>query len=51
MKSFQIKDYIASKFSSKETEFLLNSHIKELETGFLHGNKIKYLGRCKIILF
>ena len=44
MKSFQIKDYIASKFSSNETEFLLNSHIKELETGFLTWEQNKIFG-------
>ena len=45
MKSFQIKDYIESKFSTKkETEFLLNSHIKELETGFLTWEQNKIFG-------
>ena len=44
MKSFQIKDYVSSKFSSKETEILLNSHIKELETGFLTWEQNKTFG-------
>lgn len=42
-KGFQITDYLKNKINNK-TEFLANSHIKEIETGILTWKQNKFFG-------
>ena len=44
VKSYQITDYLKTKFSLKETQILANPNIKEMETGILTWKQNKIFG-------